>query len=457
MASLQIAQLPYHQHTETWFHLIRELGDAVWLDSGRPVQEKGHFDILTAAPRVRFIKNSEGVCAKETNGHETHYNDIWSAIQAQFNDYGLTQHHPKFPFVGGLMGAFSYDLGMSVEAVNNQRPSDPELPEMILGLYEWAIIQNHEHHQCHLVAQPRMGRSAFNDLKLRLLSQRPSIPKSFKIQNIQKSLSKNAYIEALKKVDDYIHRGDCYQVNFAQHFSAPYQGDPLLAYLSLRKQLPSPFSCYMETEQGTIMSLSPERLLSCQQGLVTAQPIKGTIKRGQNKTEDAAFMAQLQSSKKDRAENLMIVDLLRNDLSKTCKPHSVSTPKLFDLETYANVHHLVSTVTGQLNDPYNTLDLFKGCFPGGSITGAPKKRSMEIINELENRSRSYYCGSIGYMSYCGNMDMNIAIRTLVCDDSNIHCWGGGGIVADSEAESEYQESLTKVGILLETLETFHQG
>ncbi len=457
MASLQIVQLPYHQHAETWLHAIRELGSVVWLDSGRPTQERGHFDILTAAPRVRFIKDSSGVRAIDDQDNETSYRDVWSAIESQLESYGPVQHHPKFPFVGGLMGALSYDLGMDIEQVSSNKQQDPKLPDFILGLYEWAIIQNHEYNQCHFIAQPTLDKETFETLKERLLNANKESNKSFTINKINRSLNKEDYILSLAKINDYIHRGDCYQANFAQHFSAPYQGDPLTAYLKLRQKLPSPFSSFLETEQGAILSFSPERLVSNHQGQVTAQPIKGTIARGSNSDEDAVLMAQLQHSKKDRAENLMIVDLLRNDLSKACKPHSVNTPKLFDLETYANVHHLVSTITGQLDEEHSALDLLKGCFPGGSITGAPKKRAMEIIEELEQQPRSYYCGSIGYISYCGNMDMNIAIRTVVCDLENLHCWGGGGIIADSDAESEYNESLTKIGVLLETLEMFSEG
>jgi para-aminobenzoate synthetase component 1 len=188
-----------------------------------------------------------------------------------------------------------------------------------------------------------------------------------------------------------------------------------------------------------------------EQGLAETKPIKGTIARGTSAEEDADNANALLGSVKDRAENLMIVDLLRNDLSKTCD--SVAVPKLFELQSFANVHHLVSTVTGRLKPGKNALDLLETCFPGGSITGAPKIRAMEIIEELEPVRRSLYCGSLGYISSCGNMDTNIAIRTLLRDGEQLHCWGGGGIVADSQSDNEYRESIAKVNLLMNTLET----
>ena len=184
------------------------------------------------------------------------------------------------------------------------------------------------------------------------------------------------------------------------------------------------------------------------------KPIKGTVPRGRSELEDQESAAALINSPKDRAENLMIVDLLRNDLSKNCRPGSVKVPHLFAVESFANVHHLVSTVTGELSQNSSPIDLLRDCFPGGSITGAPKRRAMEIIEQLEPVRRSVYCGSIGYVSANNRMDTNIAIRTVVASGSDLHCWGGGGIVADSEAESEFEESMAKIQLLLETLQKF---
>jgi para-aminobenzoate synthetase component 1 len=221
----------------------------------------------------------------------------------------------------------------------------------------------------------------------------------------------------------------------------------------LREACPTPFSGFQSLpDQGAVLSLSPERFVHISERRVETRPIKGTRPRGHTPEEDAAHAADLLASPKDRAENLMIVDLLRNDLGRTCRTGSVSVPQLFSLESYPNVHHLVSSVIGTLADDKDALDLIAGSFPGGSITGAPKIRAMQIIDELEPTRRGLYCGSLMYLDVRGEMDSSIAIRSLLVKDGQVCCWGGGGIVADSQWEAEYQESLTKVAVLLRTLE-----
>ena len=226
------------------------------------------------------------------------------------------------------------------------------------------------------------------------------------------------------------------------------KGDPWDIYLQLRRNNPAPFAGYLNTPDGCVLSSSPERFLSVVNGQVETKPIKGTIRRSAFANEDKALAEKLLESEKDRAENLMIVDLLRNDISKNCITGTVAVPKLFALESYATVHHLVSTITGRLEKHRHTLDLLRGCFPGGSVTGAPKLRAMEIIEELEPYRRNVYCGSVAYIGYDGNMDSNIAIRTLVTYKDKVYCWAGGGIVADSKMESEYQECFEKASSIL---------
>lgn len=272
----------------------------------------------------------------------------------------------------------------------------------------------------------------------------------FKISKFSPTITAKEYAVGISTIQQYIYAGDCYQVNYAQRFSAAYSGDPFTAYLALRAALPSPFSGYMEFTQGALLSLSPERFIQVADGKAESQPIKGTIKRGSDPVSDQQNAAILQASPKDKAENVMIVDLLRNDLSKHCL--DVAVPQLFTLQSFANVHHLVSTVTASLRPEAAAVQVLEDCFPGGSITGAPKIRAMEIIEELEPARRALYCGSLGYISADGNMDTNITIRSLVCSQGKIHCWGGGGIVADSEVDKEYQESVTKVKVLMDTLE-----
>ena len=260
----------------------------------------------------------------------------------------------------------------------------------------------------------------------------------------------------MQQIHNYIAAGDCYQVNYTQRFSSNYQGDAWHAYRSLRERCPTPFASFIRVNpQQAILSLSPERFIQVRQGQVESRPIKGTRARGQSTTEDQALAAELMASTKDQAENLMIVDLLRNDLGRYCSTGSIRVPELFALESYPNVHHMVSSVTGTLAPQYSPLDVLMGSFPGGSITGAPKRRAMQIIAELEASVRSIYCGTIFYLDSRGEMDSSISIRTLLANHGEISCWGGGGIVYDSNIDEEYQESLQKVQVLMDTLESQH--
>ncbi|WP_373280411.1 aminodeoxychorismate synthase component I [Methylogaea oryzae] len=327
---------------------------------------------------------------------------------------------------------------------------------MVIGLYDWAVVVDHRERRSWLVGQGRDARTAarWNELQ-RIFSQVQTLawqPRGFRVLGeVVSNLPRERYARAFERIQHYIREGDCYQVNLAQRFSAPCQGSPWHAYHQLRRLNCAPFSAYLNHPQVQTLSSSPERFLQVQDGVVETKPIKGTRPRGADSAADFAQAQALRDSLKDRAENLMIVDLLRNDLGKSCRPGSVHVPKLFDVESFATVHHLVSTVRGQLADGVHALDLLRGCFPGGSITGAPKVRAMEIIEELEPNRRGIYCGAIGYVGFDGNMDTNIAIRTLVhsatpqCQsDHAIRFWAGGGIVADSVMEEEYRECYAKL-------------
>jgi para-aminobenzoate synthetase component 1 len=258
------------------------------------------------------------------------------------------------------------------------------------------------------------------------------------------------YKSKIKKILSYIKKGDCYQVNLAQRFSLGYEGDEYSMYEILNSSFASPYSAYMNYPFGKILSFSPERFLSIQNNIVETKPIKGTRTRSKDPEIDKINIHELKTSDKDRAENLMIVDLLRNDLGINCKNGSIKVDKLFEIETFANVHHLVSTITGEVDEASSIYNLIKDAFPGGSITGAPKLRSMQIIDELEPNNRSVYCGSIGYISFDEKVDLNISIRTMLAVDNNLYFWGGGGIVADSDVKSEYNETISKVKPLLDT-------
>lgn len=260
------------------------------------------------------------------------------------------------------------------------------------------------------------------------------------------------YQRGFERINDYIHAGDCYQVNFAQRFSAHFTGDIYAAYCRIQQQMLSPFSGFVRHPQGCLLSFSPEQFIEIQGQRIKTSPIKGTRPRDTDPVQDAENANALRYSAKDQAENLMIVDLLRNDLSKVATLGSVSVPRLFAIESFTHVHHMVSTVEAELRAECSALDALQACFPGGSITGAPKKRACEIIDEVEGFPRSAYCGSLFYADIAGNLQSNIMIRTIVAEANRLYCWGGGGIVADSECQSEFDETLHKVGQLMQLFE-----
>lgn len=291
------------------------------------------------------------------------------------------------------------------------------------------------------------GPEPVRSLKSRQATTSFSLKGEFKAEQ-----SRENYLRSLARIKDYLAAGDCYQVNLAQRFSALFHGDPLTAWLALQEAHPAPHSCYFDAGDSQIFGVSPERFLSIRNRQVISEPIKGSRPRGNTPEEDQAFGDELLSNPKDRAENLMIVDLLRNDLGACCEPGSIQADPLFELRRFSNVQHLVSTVTGTLRRDLSPLDALLGAFPGGSITGAPKKRAMEIIAELEPAPRGAYCGSFFWMDNRGNLDSNILIRTLQTEGDRLYCHGGGGIVFDSVPEAEYEESCFKVAKLMGALE-----
>lgn len=452
-------ELPYLKDSHHYFAHIRNLEWPIWLDSCHNAEQHNphaRYDIISANPSHKIIATTESciAVATENEGATTVFKDCWAAIEQLTPHATPMAEHSPLPFNGGALGYLGYEAAHNKQTLNNPHKLDCDIPLALVGIYNWAIVQDHQLQTCTLVHNENCNQGLISKLKS-VLSVPSATPKPerahFAAQVFTESTTKDAYLKQLDQIQSYILDGDCYQTNLTQRFEARFSGDPLEAYLKLRTQLPSPFSCYFETEFGSVMSHSPERFISCSNKEIVAQPIKGTARRGRNPDEDRALAQGLKQSSKDQAENLMIVDLLRNDLSKCCEVNSVKTPKLFELESYANVHHLVSTVTGKLKQSETPLSLLKSCFPGGSITGAPKIRAMEIIEELETSRRSIYCGSIGYLGFDGQMDTNIAIRTAATYGDRVFVWGGGGIVADSIAEDEYEESLMKIRRILEGL------
>jgi len=461
---LKYVALDYETPCTQYFSRIRGLGHAVLLDSGFPNCQRGRYDIISAAPSARLSFNDDVLSGDNLPFNIDDINDPFHAASLLLMRYQELNNksyifadfpEKEIPFCGGLLGHFSYDLGRCIEEIPQCAEHDTCLPQMHLGLYSWAIIIDHQQQDSYLMINTSLPTPDIDDLVKVIQTATTDNDNNFELSSaFSSNLDKNQYAQALTKIDDYILSGDCYQVNFAQRFSASYKGDPFNAYLKLRSAAPTHFSAFIDTDHGAILSLSPERFLSVdKQGHVLTQPIKGTQPRSDNAEQDQQNKDYLINSEKDRSENLMIVDLMRNDLSKVCQLHSVKVPALFSIESYRNVHHLVSTVSGKLEQGKSAVDLLKGCFPGGSITGAPKIRAMQIIDELEPHRRSIYCGSIGYISLCGAMDTSITIRTLLAQNNMMYCWAGGGIVADSEITAEYQETFDKVNNLLDALQT----
>ncbi|MEY4642628.1 MAG: hypothetical protein RLZZ227_2622, partial [Pseudomonadota bacterium] len=360
--------------------------------------------------------------------------------------------HDDLPFTGGAIGYFGYELLHAPNRIDHSGKPALGLPDMLVGIYDWAVIL--DHHTSRTVLVCRDVDTARQQQLLALLGTTTvAEPRPFRLHNpFESNFSKAEYISRFQRIIDYIHAGDCYQVNLAQCFTAVCGGDSWQAWQHLQARVNAPFAAYLQDAESAVMSFSPERFLRVHNRDVLTQPIKGTRPRSSEPLHDVANRLDLEGSDKDRAENLMIVDLLRNDLGRVCATGSVSVENLFETQSFTNVHHLVSTIKGKLTDARDVFSLMEACFPGGSITGTPKLRAMEIVNELETSRRSVYCGVIGYIDHGGNMDSNIAIRTLVRSGDKIHCWGGGGIVADSVGDEEYQETFDKISIFIKNLQ-----
>jgi para-aminobenzoate synthetase component 1 len=315
---------------------------------------------------------------------------------------------------------------------------------MALGIYHWALLFDHQQQRGYLLGTP--PEQALQRLKQPLSS---ALPATFQLHGaLHSDLQHADYLRAFTRIQRYLRDGDCYQVNLTRRFHARVSGDPWQAYLALRQHSPAPYGAYLSTPFGQLLCNSPEQFIEVDKGAVNTRPIKGTRPRHPDPHRDQQLADELQHSIKDRAENVMIVDLLRNDLGRVCKPGSVRVEQLWQLHSFATVHHLISTISGQLTDANGALDLLRAAFPGGSVSGAPKHRAMQIIRELEPVPRGVYCGSIGYLDWNGRMDSNITIRTLIHQQGQLQFHAGGGIVIDSEMQQEYQETLDKAAAML---------
>ncbi len=432
--------LPYFDNPADLRARLVPLGDAVLLDSGD--SERGRWDVAAAGA------DSERSLLLESDAP-------WPESQRELDRWlsGLKAPSPEntdptLPFDGGYIGFFSYEIGRRLQGLP---PRDTDLPLACVRHYPRAIVQDRQARRSRLVGT---WNQAHADAVMKALEGDAPKVETFRLTStFDRPWSEAQFANTLGDVKDYLLAGDCYQINIGQPFSAVFEGDLADAYGRLRSVAGAPFSAFLPLDEShALISLSPERFITVNGSIVETRPIKGTRPRHADTDADDEAIRELITSDKERAENLMIVDLLRNDIGRYCEAGSVSVDELFRVETYRTVHHLVSVVRGSLKHGVHPMELLVGSLPGGSITGAPKRRAMEIIDELEPGNRDAWCGTIFYLSRNGRLDSNIAIRTLFNNGNTLHCWAGGGLVYDSEAEAEYQEQQHKVGAFIEALE-----
>ncbi len=446
---------------------------SIFLDSGvineqPPVTKHADFDVLAIKPVTTLTTTGELTVVTQQEQTKIISGDPLAILQGVLSDLEFDQlakpEEPVPAYLPGALGYFSYDLARRYETIPELAINDEQLPEMAMGIYDCIVLIDHRAEKTLLItlhdtqnAQQRNDISKqwrqlielqINQTCSQLGQQFNKLTSSEMLEN----MSRQDYQHCFDSVRRYIVEGDCYQVNLAKQFSTTVDGDPWQTYYYLREMSPAPYGAYLNFPFAQILSNSPESFIQCRECKVVTSPIKGTRPRNhENAARDKEIADELFNSAKDRAENLMIVDLMRNDLSASCELGSVTVPKLFSLHSFANVHHLISTITGRLKQDLHSLDLLRRCFPGGSITGAPKIRAMQIIEELEPHRRGLYCGTIAYIGMNGDMESNIAIRTIVVKDGIARYSAGGGLVIDSDSDEEYQEVVDKAKMMTEAL------
>lgn len=433
-----LIELTYQPDLHNHYKTLSQLPGFALLESRD--QQRGRYDIVTASPYETISVPPHSKNQKELLDY------LRELIQPQTTKYNL-------PFQGGAIGYVSYDFGAQQYGIHSQPQSSLQsMPLLHLGLYDWAIIADHHLRKVTLYVgnQHASTTDSIKDI-IDLWNHPDSTQITFKMtQELSPLMSREHYEYAFAEIQKALREGRSYQVNFTQPFHVHYEGDPWAIYQKISRQNPVPYSAYLSNEHDDILSFSPERFLLYEQGNLLTSPIKGTIHRSNNAVEDAQLKQELFTSAKNRAENVMIVDLLRNDLAKISQPGSVEVLKLCEVQSFNGVHHLVSDIRAK-SQPLNPTDLFLSCFPGGSITGAPKLESMRIINELELFARGVYCGSVVYFSRHGRFDSNIAIRTAIAKHNILHLAAGGGLVIDSECEDEYRECFIKLKAIINGL------
>jgi para-aminobenzoate synthetase component 1 len=469
------------------FELIKDRPYSFFLDSGMNPQRLGRYSFLGSEPFLVINSRGSEITLIRGQEHKAQHGNPFDAIGKLLEIYRLDHCPAPVPFLGGAVGYFSYDLCQFIECLPSTAIDDLELPESYFAFYDTIVAFDHLEGKAYLVAtgfpeteeghRLRRARMRLEEMKNWLCSSHsvtvseakqsrdrdclvvvaPSNDQGNGEITLKSNFTPEAYKKAVNRVREYIAAGDVFQVNLSQRFEADLEIQPYELYKRLRTVNAAPFASYINFPGVTIISASPERFLKVQSDLVETRPIKGTRPRGRNAVEDDRLAHELTNSAKDHAENLMIVDLERNDLGRVCRYGTVKVTELAILETFPTVFHLTSTVIGRLRRGMSNIDLLKATFPGGSITGAPKVRAMEIIDELEPTKRSVYTGSIGYLSFNEDMDINIVIRTFLIKEGRAYFQVGGGIIYDSDAEAEYVETLDKARALIQALKLVPKG
>jgi para-aminobenzoate synthetase component 1 len=435
-----------------------------WLDSGMDPQKLGRYSFMGSDPFLVMRSRGDEITLIKDGVEEKRWGNPFDVLGELLKTYAIKNDNSEIPFLGGAVGYFSYDLCHFIEKLPAKAIDDLELPECYLGFYDTIVAYDHKENKTYLIStgfpeleegkRQKRAEARLNELRnLVMLAPPPSIVRepAKKGLKLKANFSHEGYLEAVTRAREYICAGDIFQVNLSQRLEVELNTTSYELYKRLRKINPAPFANYFNFDGVNIVGASPERFLKARGDCVETRPIKGTKPRGGTPEEDRKLAEKLLASKKDRAENIMIVDLERNDIGRVCRYGTVKVTELAILETYPTVFHLTSTVVGQLREGKSVIDLLKATFPGGSITGAPKVRAMEIIDELEPTRRSVYTGSLGYISFNGDMDLNIVIRTIIVKDGKAYFQVGGAIVYDSEPEAEYIETLDKGKALIQAL------
>lgn len=433
------------------FQYFADEKDSAFLDSSL-VNQLGRYSIIGAYPYLRLVKDDSGFYINGQKTTESTFEEYLKKYLLEHKD----ENKSSLPMVSGAIGYFSYEYGRKLMQVASCKENLVSIPDAMLIFYDFYVIEDRHEKKTYLVAN---GITEDAEKLLSCVERRISEPTeetagictdSYNIE-VTPNFEKEEYKQAVDDMIRYIIEGDIYITNMTQQLKVKSDKKPLDVFYDLRENNPSPFGGYMDYGDFQIVCASPERFLKMKQGHVNTRPIKGTRKRGETSEEDLFMRTELENSEKDKSELLMIVDLERNDLNRVCRPGSVKVTELFTVEEYATVFHLVSDIEGELEEGKTVMDLLEAAFPGGSITGAPKYRAMEIIDELENNQRNLYTGSIGYLTLDGDCDFNIVIRTALHKDGMYYLGVGGGITAESDLEFEYEETLQKAKAVLEAM------